>query len=59
MVPGPKSKFLRVKCDDCSNEQVMFDSATSIVKCHVCGRTLSSPRGGKAKILTKTVSILE
>ena len=55
----PKSRFLRVKCADCSNEQVMFGSATTVVKCTVCGRTLSEPRGGKAKILTKIVAVLE
>lgn len=55
----PKTKFLRVKCADCDNEQVMFGSATTVVKCGVCGRTLSEPRGGKAKILTKIVAVLE
>ena len=55
----PKSRFLRVKCADCDNEQVMFGSATTIVKCNVCGRTLSEPRGGKSKILTKIVAVLE
>ena len=57
--PHPKSRFLRVKCTDCDNEQVMFGSATTVVKCNVCGRTLSEPRGGKAKILTKIVAVLE
>jgi small subunit ribosomal protein S27e len=55
----PKTRFLRVKCADCDNEQVMFGSATIVVKCHICGRTLSEPRGGKAKILTKIVAVLE
>ncbi len=59
MIPHPRSRFLRVKCADCDNEQVIFGSATTVVKCHVCGRTLSEPRGGKAKILTKVVAVLE
>lgn len=59
MIPQPKSRFLRVKCSDCGNEQVMFGSATTVVKCMVCGRTLSESRGGKAKILTKIVAVLE
>lgn len=59
MIPQPKSRFLRVKCSDCGNEQVMFDSATTVVKCIVCGRTFSESRGGKAKILTDIVAVLE
>ncbi len=59
LIPQPKTRFLRVKCSDCGNEQVMFEAATTIVKCLVCGRTLSEPKGGKAKILTKIVAVLE
>lgn len=54
-----KSRFLRVKCFDCGNEQVMFGSASYSVKCLVCGKTLAEPRGGKAKILTRIISVLE
>jgi len=54
-----KSRFLRVKCFDCGNEQVMFGSVSSRVKCLVCGKTLAEPRGGKAKILTRIISVLE
>lgn len=53
------SKFLRVKCTDCENEQVIFGSAASVVKCQVCGRTLAEPKGGKAHIKTQIVEVLE
>jgi small subunit ribosomal protein S27e len=52
------SKFVRVKCDDCENEQVIFNKASSIVKCLVCGRTLAEPRGGKAEIKTQILEVL-
>jgi len=55
----PRSRFLKVKCLDCGNEQVMFGSAKSVVKCVICGKTLAEPRGGKARVLTKIVSVLE
>jgi small subunit ribosomal protein S27e len=55
----PRSRFLKVKCVDCGNEQVMFGSAKSVVKCVICGKTLAEPKGGKAKIMTKIVSVLE
>ncbi|RLE50294.1 MAG: 30S ribosomal protein S27e [Candidatus Methanomethylicota archaeon] len=50
LVPQPKSRFLKVKCPDCGNEQVVFSHATIVVKCLVCGRTLAKPSGGKAII---------
>lgn len=56
---APKSKFLKVKCNDCQNEQVIFGSATSKVDCNVCGRTLAEPQGGKASIKTQIVEVLE
>jgi small subunit ribosomal protein S27e len=52
-----RSKFLRVKCDDCENEQVVFDHASTIVKCNVCGRTLVEPRGGKAEIKSRVIEV--
>jgi small subunit ribosomal protein S27e len=42
--------FIKVKCQDCGNEQILFDKASSVVKCLVCGATLSTTTGGKAKI---------
>jgi len=50
VIPTPRSRFLRVKCPDCSNEQIVFDRASSIVACQVCGATLARPTGGKAAI---------
>ena len=55
----PKSRFLRVKCSDCGNEQIMFGSASTDVKCLVCGKTLAEARGGKSNILTKILAVLE
>ncbi|MEE8168187.1 MAG: 30S ribosomal protein S27e [Candidatus Hydrothermarchaeales archaeon] len=58
-IPHPKSRFLRLRCTDCGNEQVAFGNASSIVRCLVCGKTLIKPRGGKAEILTKIIGVLE
>ena len=54
-----RSKFLRVKCKNCGNEQVIFDRASKEVKCKVCGETLAKPMGGKAKIRGDVIEILE
>jgi|TARA_B100002003_G_C14145827_1_gene550934 small subunit ribosomal protein S27e len=59
IVVAPKSRFLKVKCLDCSNEQIIFGSASTKVKCLVCSKILAEPRGGKSNILTKIISVLE
>jgi len=48
VVEQPKSRFLREKCLDCENEQIIFDHATTEVKCLKCGKVLAKPAGGKA-----------
>jgi len=59
MLQEPKSRFLKVKCNDCNNEQVIFGSASSIVVCQVCGSTLAKPTGGKGIIKTQILEVLE
>jgi small subunit ribosomal protein S27e len=54
-----RSKFLKVKCNDCSNEQIIFGNATSRVDCTVCGRTLAEPSGGKAVVKTQILEVLD
>ncbi|MBU0953586.1 MAG: 30S ribosomal protein S27e [Nanoarchaeota archaeon] len=46
-MPG---KFIRVKCK-CKNEQVIFEKATTTVRCLVCQEPLVKVTGGKADIL--------
>lgn len=43
-----RAQFLKVKCGDCSNEQVVFNRPATKVNCLVCGATLASPTGGEA-----------
>jgi len=50
LVPKPRSKFLRVKCPECGNEQIIFDHASTVVRCIVCGAVLAERAGGKGKI---------
>lgn len=59
LTPAPKSRFLKVKCVDCDNEPVVFGSASTHVKCVVCGRALVEPKGGRAKILAPILEVLE
>ena len=52
------SKFVKVRCSKCMNEQVVFGKATSEVKCLICESVLVEPSGGKAKIKAKIIEIL-
>jgi small subunit ribosomal protein S27e len=52
-----ESKFLKVTCSKCKNEQIIFNKASSRVKCLVCGAELSEPTGGKAKIKAKVIQV--
>lgn len=49
----PKSKFLKVLCNKCKNEQVVFSKPTTVVKCLKCGEELAVPTGGEAIIKGK------
>ncbi|HMA83957.1 MAG TPA: 30S ribosomal protein S27e [Candidatus Thermoplasmatota archaeon] len=55
----PKSKFIKVRCKDCENEQIIFDRASTPISCHICGSKLAIPKGGKAEIKSEILEILE
>ncbi len=54
-----RSKFFRVKCPDCENEQVVFEKASTTVECVVCGKVLAEPSGGKAQLRAEVLATLE
>lgn len=54
-----RSKFLKVKCHDCNNEQLIFNKASMVVKCSVCGATLAKPTGGMAVIKSKIIEVVD
>ena len=55
----PESKFVKVRCKDCENEQVLFNKASTAVLCHICGSKLATPTGGKAKIKGELLEEIE
>ena len=59
LIPGPRTKFIRVKCGSCGNEQIIFSAAASKVKCLVCNHELAKPGASKIKIETKVLKELE
>ena len=55
----PVSKFVKIRCPKCKNEQIMYGKASSEVRCLVCGKDLAEPTGGKAKIKARVLEVLE
>jgi small subunit ribosomal protein S27e len=58
-IKEPVSKFVKVRCPKCKNEQIMFGKASSTVKCLVCDKVLAEPTGGKAKVKARILEVLE
>ena len=57
-VEMPKSKFMRVACRKCKNEQVIFNKISTLVKCHQCNAELAVPTGGESEIRGKVLQEL-
>jgi|TARA_B100001971_G_C18189236_1_gene537574 small subunit ribosomal protein S27e len=58
-IKEPTSKFIKLRCPKCKNEQMMFGKTSTKVKCLVCDKLLAIPTGGKAKIKAQILEILE
>ena len=54
-----RSGFIKVKCPDCSNEQVLFWRTNTTVNCEMCGGTLAKPTGGKADLKGEMMGVVE
>jgi len=52
------SKFIKVRCGKCKNEQVIFGKVATKVKCLVCGAELAVPTGGKSDIKGRILEVL-
>ncbi len=59
MMTDTKSKFIKVRCAKCKNEQVIFGNASSPVTCLVCQESVASSSGGKSKISARVLEVLE
>jgi small subunit ribosomal protein S27e len=59
LIPKPRSKFVRVRCPDCGNEQVTFQNISSKVKCNVCDGVLAESTGGHAKFRGEVIADLD
>ena len=58
MIMEPISKFIKVRCPKCKNEQIIFGKVSTLVECLVCNKPLAEPTGGKSKIKSKILEVL-
>lgn len=54
----PVSRFLKVRCPKCKNEQIIFGNASTNVDCLVCGKEIAKATGGKATIKARVLEVL-
>ncbi|MBI2575559.1 30S ribosomal protein S27e [Candidatus Woesearchaeota archaeon] len=55
----PVSKFVKVRCPKCKNEQIIFGKASTEVKCLVCSKSIADPTGGKTRVKSRILEVLE
>lgn len=53
------SKFVKVRCPKCKNEQIIFGRASTKIKCLICQKVVADPTGGKSKIKARVLEVLE
>lgn len=54
-----ESKFIKVRCPKCKNEQIIFGKVSTPVNCLVCDKPLAEATGGKTKVQTRILEVLE
>lgn len=59
MLETPDSRFVKVKCTHCKNEQTVFNKPAGDVKCLVCNKLLVKATGGRGKFEAKVAQVLE
>jgi len=59
LIPEPSSKFLKVSCKECSEENIVYSHATTKVTCKSCGNVIAEATGSHAKINGKILGSAE
>jgi small subunit ribosomal protein S27e len=58
-IKEPNSKFIKVRCNKCKNEQIIFGKPSTLVKCLVCNADLAEAAGGKGRIKARILEVLD
>ena len=57
--PEPRSKFQKLKCKECDEENIVFSHASSSVTCKSCGNVIAEPSGAVATLHGKISGSVE
>ena len=49
-IPEPSSKFQKVNCNECNEENIVYSHASSEVTCKSCGNVIAEPTGSVASL---------
>jgi small subunit ribosomal protein S27e len=52
------SKFIKIRCSKCKNEQIIFGKPATTAKCLVCNKIVAESAGGKGKIRARILEVL-
>lgn len=58
-IKEPSSKFVKVRCPKCKNEQIIFGKISTVVACLVCSKPLADPTGGKSRLKARVLEVLD
>lgn len=50
LIPEHNSKFQKVKCKECDEENIVYSHASSSVTCKSCGNVIAEPTGAVATL---------
>jgi small subunit ribosomal protein S27e len=50
LIPEPSSKFQKVKCKECDEENIVYSHASTPVTCKSCGNVIAEPSGAVATL---------
>ncbi len=57
-ISEPRSRFVKVRCPKCKNEQIIYGKPATKIDCLVCQKSLAEPSGGKGKIKARILEVL-
>lgn len=49
-----RAPFVKAKCPDCGNDQIVFSRPATPVNCSICGAVLATPTGGRGNFRAAT-----
>lgn len=59
MIPKPRSNFIKIECENCQNNVILYTYSTRAIECKSCNAQLVANTGGQARISGKILETLD